>query len=585
MSSSEDSSQDEIPEIIAEYGENEKAHKKRHVEEKDISLTDLTAKALYSNIKKKKKAVRSPSFNNFSDFEESVTSHTSASLVSMQLIKISENGIEMCEEAMKYLSTLHSKVAVVSIGGPARTGKSLLLNLLTQKNTFEVGSRIQACTQGIWITPIKQVNKTVILVDSEGCKSIEKSGTFDAKLFALLILMSSVFVYNSKGVIDEQSISQLALATHISEMISFNLRDEDQKQTKKRVSSLAPKFIWLLRDFHLSLVDQDENAISPKQYMENILGMKKFYGRNAEKNGKIREKILEIFEDRHCFTLPRPADQESDLENLSALPRSSLRPKFLKAFEGVESMLLEKSPVKKIKGAKISGFQLLHFIEQIVICLNQGIMPNIHTVWSKVIEKQYEQFLEDAKVKYTELREISVEDMPYEENELIYKLQMAKDSALEGLREMEQIDEGHEEYVREEFEIFFEDDLKFTSDANSSSSEAYNLSLIERLFGGIIKNLHEGKFKDDFERFESEWLEKMKEYEQLARGPGKTSVIIEFSKKHQHNSFSEFFQNTTDEYAQEIADLKKKNEEFQINLYEKFKGDKELMIDEHVRNK
>mmetsp|Transcript_4955 Transcript_4955/g.4872 ORF Transcript_4955/g.4872 Transcript_4955/m.4872 type:complete len:87 (-) Transcript_4955:1230-1490(-) len=84
----------------------------------------------------------------------------------------------------------------------------------------------------------------IIFLDSEGCKSVEKSATHDAKMFAILILLSSVFIYNSKGVIDEQAVNQLSLATSLSEMISTKVSaydtDEDAKQ---RLAALAPKFV------------------------------------------------------------------------------------------------------------------------------------------------------------------------------------------------------------------------------------------------------------------------------------------------------------------------------------------------------
>ena len=142
---------------------------------------------------------------------------------------------------------------------------------------------------------------------------------------------------------------------------------------------MAPKFVWLLRDFHLSLVDQDANSRTSKQYMEDILLMQKFYGRNKEKNSKIREKFLEIFQDRTCFTLPRPVDQESDLNILNTLPLENIRPKFLKSFNKIENYLLENCPLKTLKGIEINGLQLAIFLEEIIKGINEGIIPNLHT--------------------------------------------------------------------------------------------------------------------------------------------------------------------------------------------------------------
>jgi len=43
----------------------------------------------------------------------------------------------------------------------------------------------------------------VFLLDTEGSGSTERNTTHDAKIFALVVLLSSLFVYNSMGAIDE----------------------------------------------------------------------------------------------------------------------------------------------------------------------------------------------------------------------------------------------------------------------------------------------------------------------------------------------------------------------------------------------
>ena len=48
-------------------------------------------------------------------------------------------------------------------------------------------------------------------MDTEGLASIDQDETWDAKIFSLGILLSSIFVYNSMGVIDEGAIDRLFL--------------------------------------------------------------------------------------------------------------------------------------------------------------------------------------------------------------------------------------------------------------------------------------------------------------------------------------------------------------------------------------
>lgn len=61
----------------------------------------------------------------------------------------------------------------------------------------------------MWSVPIlESVSKTVVFfMDSEGSNSLEKNKSHDAKIFALSILLCSLFIFNTVGCIDETSIS------------------------------------------------------------------------------------------------------------------------------------------------------------------------------------------------------------------------------------------------------------------------------------------------------------------------------------------------------------------------------------------
>jgi hypothetical protein len=66
-----------------------------------------------------------------------------------------------------------------------------------------VGSTVNACTKGIWIwsEPIydEEKNIWVYYMDTEGLGSTSRSETHDSRMFALSILLSSYFIYNSRG--------------------------------------------------------------------------------------------------------------------------------------------------------------------------------------------------------------------------------------------------------------------------------------------------------------------------------------------------------------------------------------------------
>lgn len=82
----------------------------------------------------------------------------------------------------------------------------------------------------------------------------------DAKIFTIASLISSYFIYNSVGTIDEKSINDLNLVTKLSMnvLIEENIKVKDNEEM---LHKFMPKFLWLLRDFTLELRDFDGNRI------------------------------------------------------------------------------------------------------------------------------------------------------------------------------------------------------------------------------------------------------------------------------------------------------------------------------------
>jgi hypothetical protein len=60
----------------------------------------------------------------------------------------------------------------------------------------------------------------LLIIDSEGTGSLSDSDlTHDTTIFALSVLLSSTFVYNSVGAIDENAIEALGLVVNLTKFI------------------------------------------------------------------------------------------------------------------------------------------------------------------------------------------------------------------------------------------------------------------------------------------------------------------------------------------------------------------------------
>jgi hypothetical protein len=69
------------------------------------------------------------------------------------------------------------------------------------------------------------------------------------RIFSLAMLLSSYFLYNSVGSIDENALSNLSLVTNLTKHIHFKSREDDDSEDD--LTEYMPSFMWVVRDFAL----------------------------------------------------------------------------------------------------------------------------------------------------------------------------------------------------------------------------------------------------------------------------------------------------------------------------------------------
>ena len=62
----------------------------------------------------------------------------------------------------------------------------------------------------------------MLLMDTEGLASTERSTNVDIKIFSLSILLSSIFLYNQMGPISELSLEDISLVGNLTNYIHIN---------------------------------------------------------------------------------------------------------------------------------------------------------------------------------------------------------------------------------------------------------------------------------------------------------------------------------------------------------------------------
>jgi len=84
----------------------------------------------------------------------------------------------------------------------------------------------------MWGKPIKGQTDdgeivNFIVLDSEGLGALDQNSNHDCRIFALVLLLSSLFIYNSVGTIDENSISNLSLVINLTKHIQIKSKTQE----------------------------------------------------------------------------------------------------------------------------------------------------------------------------------------------------------------------------------------------------------------------------------------------------------------------------------------------------------------------
>ncbi|XP_008583213.1 PREDICTED: interferon-induced guanylate-binding protein 1-like [Galeopterus variegatus] len=296
------------------------------------------------------------------------------------LIENTTGQLVVNQEALKILSAVTQPVVVVAIVGLYRTGKSYLMNKLAgQKKGFSLGSTVQSHTKGIWMWCVPHPEKpehTLVLLDTEGLGDVEKGDNQnDSWIFALTILLSSTFVYNSMGTISQQAMDQLHYVTELTDRIrAKSSPDVDDCEDSAEFVSFFPDFVWTLRDFSLDL-ESDGRTITADEYLENSLKLKQGTSQKVKNYNLPRLCIRKFFPKKKCFLLCQPAHWKK-LTQLETLHDNELDSEFVEQVAAFCSYIFRNSKTKTLPGGiKVNGPRLKSLVLTYVNAISSGELP------------------------------------------------------------------------------------------------------------------------------------------------------------------------------------------------------------------
>lgn len=475
---------------------------------------------------------------------------------SCQIVSFDPSGkLSLTDQGQKFLSSLQGKHTIISIAGPYRSGKSFIFNLLTNSETFKVGSTVQACTQGLWLHQITQNRQSFLFIDIEGFGSTTRSSSDDGKLFAIALTISSLVIYNSIGVINESKINHLALALSYCQIIS----------SQSSNLSNPPQLIWLLRDFILELVNTSGDKISADQYLESTLV--KLDTKDA-KSVNMRKTIIQTFPNRTCIPLPRPAEDENVLQNLN---ETQLSPEFLKGLKKLKKIVFA-AQAKQMNKKFVRGQDLVALIKDLVNGLNSDQIPSVPSAWDSIVQNEYKVIYEKSQLALSKIIIELNNLIPTDDTVIINCLLKFKEQIEKSFIDCHFCDENLTTRYIYKFSEMMENEVNNILSMNRTACLEHNISLLNSLFPALFNDIENNFFGNDIDKLENEWSRVMEEFEMKAKGSSKIVAITEFSKRNSNSDIARMLNDVVVEMNSQILCLK--NQEKMTKCNEKIIGEK-----------
>ena len=340
--------------------------------------------------------------------------------MALNLIELRRDKLILNEEAIQILKNIEEDLIIVFIFGKGGSGKSFLMNLLinasekkkqvitnsiiSTKNLkgFKVNSyfnSLKGNKKGIyfWSSPIQKENskEKILFFDSEGVNTEDISQqSLESKLLALMIIISSLFIYNTKGDINPDSLNDLQLIVQLTDSINT----EGKIDKDELLAELCPKFIWTLRDFNLEKYKQVKKRSD--MYLEECLNDDRFKGKNKDEINMISESLVKYFKKRECVIMPCPTNEERELVMLKRMNLDELSENFQDEFEVLKKKIYESSKAKIINGKKINGPILVNLLKSFIREINKENIPNIDKIFMELIKKELDLSYNDAKAEF-----------------------------------------------------------------------------------------------------------------------------------------------------------------------------------------
>lgn len=232
------------------------------------------------------------------------------------------------EPANKFVRLIKDPFNLISVMGPARSGKSTLMNLLAgckKTELFATYAGMETFTKGIYVPtrvltlpqfssledePIVEAsnsNVKVSFVDTEGQGAV--GDAYDMSLFSPALVTSRVVIYNrTGGLLTDEILSQLGMMAEAGRRLRAAEMPTNNQPNGTDTTPSKPLFGHLFLIFNQFRLNAKDTADSIKTL---LLTDERSITSAATNRNNIRKMLRSVFESIQVFILPDKLKQEA----------------------------------------------------------------------------------------------------------------------------------------------------------------------------------------------------------------------------------------------------------------------------------
>ena len=324
----------------------------------------------------------------------------------------------------KVVRMVTEPLSLISVMGPARSGKSTLMNLLAGcrvSELFPTYPGMETFTKGIYVPtrmlslpefsalegdpPVQSSNSSikVTFVDTEGQGAIGTS--YDMSLFSPALISSRVVIYNrTGGLLVEEIINQLGMMTQAA-----------QRLKSASESSSGPIFGHLFIVFNQFRLNRTDTAAT---LQATLVNEERETDASSKNRNTIRALLRSAFESIQVYILPDQLKEESRDALADGTKQFLLlddfRPKYLEYFKllrvGLSRALVQ--PRELTKGIPLTGGALADFMPQFTAAINKADPLNIPSIFEAAQNGAINKAINACSVGLTTSLDAQLGDQP-----------------------------------------------------------------------------------------------------------------------------------------------------------------------------